>query len=120
MTFTEAAAEVLRLAGKPLHYKEITEMAIEKNLIRIDLDPAVMARPHTAEIAILGDARVAVALFVTNLVCTGVLFDVRAPGPFCIIDIITIATSKAQYRASAVVLALGRAGTPNKLGIPGE
>src|SRR5690349_3264170 len=33
MTFTEAAAEVLRLAGKPLHYKEITELAIEKNLL---------------------------------------------------------------------------------------
>jgi hypothetical protein len=33
MTFTEAAAEVLRLAGKPLHYKEITELAVEKNLL---------------------------------------------------------------------------------------
>ena len=33
MTFTEAAAEVLRLAGKPLHYKEITEIAIEQNLL---------------------------------------------------------------------------------------
>ena len=33
MTFTEAAAEVLRMAGKPLHYKEITERAIEKNLL---------------------------------------------------------------------------------------
>jgi hypothetical protein len=33
MTFTEAAAEVLRLAGKPMHYKEITEAAIEKNLL---------------------------------------------------------------------------------------
>jgi hypothetical protein len=33
MTFTEAAAEVLRLAGKALHYKEITEIAIEKNLL---------------------------------------------------------------------------------------
>jgi len=33
MTFTEAAAEVLRLAGKPLHYKEITELAIEKSLL---------------------------------------------------------------------------------------
>src|SRR5438477_482815 len=33
MTFTEAAAEVLRQAGKPLHYKEITELAIEKNLL---------------------------------------------------------------------------------------
>src|SRR5215207_4683374 len=33
MTFTEAAAEVLRLVGKPLHYKDITELAIEKNLL---------------------------------------------------------------------------------------
>ncbi len=33
MTFTEAAAEVLRIAGKPMHYKEITELAIEKNLL---------------------------------------------------------------------------------------
>ena len=33
MTFTEAAAEVLRLAGKAMHYKEITELAIEKNLL---------------------------------------------------------------------------------------
>ena len=33
MTFTEAAVEVLRLTGKPLHYKKITEIAIEKNLL---------------------------------------------------------------------------------------
>jgi len=33
MTFIEAAAEVLRLVGKPLHYKEITELAIGKNLL---------------------------------------------------------------------------------------
>src|SRR3984893_9152806 len=33
MTFIEAAAEVLRQAGKPLHYKEITEFAIAKNLL---------------------------------------------------------------------------------------
>ena len=32
-------------------------MVIEKNLIRIDIDASVMGRPHTAEIAILGDAR---------------------------------------------------------------
>jgi thioredoxin reductase (NADPH) len=34
--------------------------------------------------------------------------------------IFTIVTSKAQYRARAVVLALGRTGTPRKLGIKGE
>lgn len=33
MTFTEAAAEVLRIAGKPLHFKDITQMAIERNLL---------------------------------------------------------------------------------------
>jgi hypothetical protein len=33
MTFTEAAVEVLRLVGKPLHYKKITEIAIERNLL---------------------------------------------------------------------------------------
>ena len=33
MTFIEAAAEVLRKAGKPLHYKEITELAIARNLL---------------------------------------------------------------------------------------
>ncbi len=33
MTFTEAAVEVLRLVGKPLHYKKITEIAIKRNLL---------------------------------------------------------------------------------------
>ncbi len=36
-------------------------MLIDANLIRIDIDPASLARPHTAEIAILGDARAALA-----------------------------------------------------------
>ncbi len=33
MTFTEAAEAVLRKAGKPLHYKKITQFAIEQNLL---------------------------------------------------------------------------------------
>jgi hypothetical protein len=33
MTFTDAAREVLRMTGRPLHYKEITEIAIERNLL---------------------------------------------------------------------------------------
>jgi thioredoxin reductase (NADPH) len=32
----------------------------------------------------------------------------------------TVATSKARYQARSVVLALGRTGTPRKLGVPGE
>jgi thioredoxin reductase (NADPH) len=34
--------------------------------------------------------------------------------------IFTVSTSKAQYRALAVILALGRRGTPRKLGVQGE
>ena len=33
MTFTEAAVEVLRLVGRPLHYKKIAEIAVAKNLL---------------------------------------------------------------------------------------
>jgi len=33
MTFTEAAEAVLRKVGKPLHYKKITQLAIEQNLL---------------------------------------------------------------------------------------
>ncbi|MCA9583186.1 MAG: winged helix-turn-helix domain-containing protein, partial [Myxococcales bacterium] len=33
MTFTEAAERILRAAGKPLHYKKITEIAIAQNLL---------------------------------------------------------------------------------------
>ncbi len=36
-----------------------TAFVIDKNLIRIDIDPDSLARPHTAEIAILGDAKAA-------------------------------------------------------------
>jgi thioredoxin reductase (NADPH) len=35
-------------------------------------------------------------------------------------NIFTVATSKAQYRAHAVVLALGKSGSPRKLGVKGE
>ncbi len=33
MTFTEAAIEVLRQAGKPLHFQKISEMAVEQKLL---------------------------------------------------------------------------------------
>jgi hypothetical protein len=33
MTFTEAAIEVLRREGKPLHFKKLTEIAIRENLL---------------------------------------------------------------------------------------
>lgn len=40
MTFTEAAVEVLRRAGKPLHFKEIAEAAVRENLLsHVGQDP---------------------------------------------------------------------------------
>jgi hypothetical protein len=33
MTFLEAALEILRHEGKPLHYKELTERALGKKLL---------------------------------------------------------------------------------------
>jgi 5-guanidino-2-oxopentanoate decarboxylase len=44
-----------------------TDALIEKNLIRIDIDPDSLARPHTAEIAILGDAKSALEQIATGL-----------------------------------------------------
>ncbi len=52
MTFTEAAAHVLRLVGKPLHYKEITDVAIEKNLLsHVGKSPDVTMGARLAAIA---------------------------------------------------------------------
>ena len=33
MTFSEAAIEVLRLVGRPMHFKKITQVAIARNLL---------------------------------------------------------------------------------------
>ena len=33
MTFTEAAEAVLRKVGKPLHFKKITQISIDENLL---------------------------------------------------------------------------------------
>ncbi len=44
-----------------------TDFVITKNLIRIDIDPDSLARPHKAEIAILSDAALALKLLDENL-----------------------------------------------------
>jgi len=49
--------------------------------------------------------------------CTGVTVEAIKKGED---GCFTIATNKGHYRARTVVLALGRAGTPNKLGVKGE
>ncbi len=56
MTFTEAAAQVLRLVGKPLHYKEITDVAIEKDLLsHVGKSPEVTMGARLAALVKKGD-----------------------------------------------------------------
>ncbi len=51
-------SDCILAAGTELSETDIwvLDFAIEKNLIRIDIDPASLGRPHAAEIAIIGDA----------------------------------------------------------------
>src|SRR5689334_22773881 len=56
MTFTEAAEQVLRLVGKPLHYKEITDVAIEKDLLsHVGKSPEVTMGARLAALVKKGD-----------------------------------------------------------------
>jgi 5-guanidino-2-oxopentanoate decarboxylase len=59
-----ATSDAILCAGSELSETDFwsSDVVIDKNLIRIDIDPASLARPHTAEIAILGDAGQALEL----------------------------------------------------------
>jgi 5-guanidino-2-oxopentanoate decarboxylase len=54
-----ASSDAILCAGSELSETDFwnDSVVIEKNLIRIDIDPSAIGRPHGAEIAILGDAR---------------------------------------------------------------
>jgi ribonuclease E len=63
MTFTEAAVEVLRRAGKPLHYKEIAEAALRENLLsHVGQDPEITMGQRLAAMAKREDERKVVAV----------------------------------------------------------
>lgn len=63
------SADCILCVGSELAETDIwdTTALIEQNLIRIDIDPDSLARPHTAEIAILGDAKPALAAISSGL-----------------------------------------------------
>lgn len=64
-----AESDAILCVGSELSETDFwNDRVIEKNLIRIDIDPAVIARPHTAEIAILGDASEALAAIARGIV----------------------------------------------------
>ena len=63
MTFTEAAVEVLRRAGKPLHFKEIAELAQKENLLsHVGQDPEVTMGARLAAMAKREEDRKVVAV----------------------------------------------------------
>src|SRR5438067_2770031 len=63
MTFTEAAVEVLRRAGKPLHYQEIAEVALRDNLLsHVGQDPEITMGQRLAAMAKREDDRKVVAV----------------------------------------------------------
>ncbi len=63
MTFTEAAVEVLRRAGKPLHYKEIAEAAVRENLLsHVGQDPETTMGHRLAAMARREEERRVVAI----------------------------------------------------------
>src|SRR5205823_1118781 len=63
MTFTEAAVEVLRRAGKPLHYKDIAEVAVRENLLsHVGQDPEVTMGQRLAAMAKRDDERKVIAV----------------------------------------------------------
>src|SRR5256885_2984822 len=63
MTFTEAAVEVLRRAGKPLHFKEIADAALRENLLsHVGQDPEITRGQRLAAMARREDDRKVVAV----------------------------------------------------------
>jgi hypothetical protein len=63
MTFTEAAVEVLRRAGKPLHYSEIATVALRDNLLsHVGQDPELTMGQRLAAMAKREDDRKVVAV----------------------------------------------------------
>jgi len=63
VTFTEAAVEVLRRAGRPLHYKEIAEQALKENLLsHVGQDPEVTMGQRLAAMAKRDEERKVVAI----------------------------------------------------------
>lgn len=63
MTFTEAAVEVLRRAGKPLHYREIAGTALQENLLsHVGQDPELTMGQRLAAMARRDEDRKVVAV----------------------------------------------------------
>ncbi|HEX4383035.1 MAG TPA: HTH domain-containing protein, partial [Myxococcales bacterium] len=63
MTFTEAAVEVLRRAGKPLHFSAIAEAAVRENLLsHVGQDPEVTMGQRLAAMAKREEERKVVAV----------------------------------------------------------
>jgi 5-guanidino-2-oxopentanoate decarboxylase len=56
-----------------------SDFIISKNLIRIDIDPETLARPHSAEIAILSDAKAALDMLAGLIIKNKITPSQKAP-----------------------------------------
>ncbi len=83
------------------------QVVIEKNLIRIDIDPDVMGRPHTAEIAILGDAREALEAIARGVAeksgAAQAHFDLGEPDPLRAMLAKVLEVIRAELPAETVI-----------------
>jgi 5-guanidino-2-oxopentanoate decarboxylase len=63
------ASDCILAAGTELSETDLwtSDMVLSHDLIRVDIDPGSIARPHSAEIAILGDAAPALAAIAARL-----------------------------------------------------
>ena len=64
-----AGSDALLCVGTELSETDFwsSDVLIEKNLIRVDIDPSALGRPHTAEIAILGDSEQALSAIANQM-----------------------------------------------------
>jgi 5-guanidino-2-oxopentanoate decarboxylase len=68
------------------------DFTIRENLVRIDIDPGVLAKPHTAEIAIFSDAKIALQMISPLISRTQKAFTL--PAPFRVIDELAVTLSR--------------------------
>jgi len=82
-------------------------VVIERNLIRIDIDANVMGRPHTAEIAILGDAREALEAIAKGVAvkpgAAKAQFDLGEPDPLRAMLAQVLAVIRAELPPETVI-----------------
>jgi 5-guanidino-2-oxopentanoate decarboxylase len=106
---TIAKSDCVLAVGTELSETDVwtSDFLVTKNLIRIDLDPSSLARPHTAELAILGDSQPSLAKIAALISRTEKAYPLPAPARIFVGDAGKLAVSLSQA-LSAIRAALPR------------